>query len=336
MVRALVVLLVCSWGSLARADWFLGEESRTLAQHRYLPPMLAESAFITSHVGTRLGFLSLKVPGVVTNGRRRDLRASGLTQTFDVGVKLYDLVGLYGTAQGSVKSGIDAGSAFELGAGLDASFQLGGVVRLLRLPQLGSELSVRIAGGLALHNTFNVKPFVDATVAGRPNLSLLVTPARSRQVVASFHFAQTIVESVGLQTAVTLRGSKATLRPFDGAAGARLDVKRDDFTVDVSFALSFDAARFGVPVALMPEYQVARQSLTSRSRGSKVDFSYRTQRIGGGLYYTGREDLVLGVGALVALHLEQDRLEWSAVDGSRQRSGSPSEVQANFTLRYVW
>lgn len=337
MVRALVVLLwIGSCCSLARADWFLGEESRVLARHRYVPPLLAESAFITSHVGTRLGFTRLAVPGVVSNGASRDLRALGLTQTVDVGVKLYDLVGLYGSAQGSVKSGIDASSAFELGANLDAGFVLGGVVRLLRLPQLGSELSVRIAGGLSVHNAFNVKPFIDGALGGRPNLSLLVTPASSRQLIGSFHFAQTIVESLGLQTAVTLRGSKATLRPFEGTSGARVDVRRDDFVAETSFALSFDAAPFGVPIALMPEYQLARESLTSRSAGEKQTLSYRTQRIGGGLYYSGRDDLVLGAGALVALHLEQDRLEWSGPDGSPRRSGSPSEVQAHFILRYIW
>jgi hypothetical protein len=339
MIRQLLavwlVVCVCGSSSLARADgsWFLAPESRTLAMHRYLPPLLAESAFITSHFGTRQGITSLRVPGVVTRGRRRDLSATGFAQAFDVGLKLYEVIGLYATAQGTVESGLDAGSAFELGAHLEAGFQLGGVVRLFRFEQFGSELSVRFAGGLATDNDLQVKPIVEA--AQDANLALLVTPGRSRQLVGSFHFAQTIVASVGLQTALTLRGTKTTLRPFSAGEGRRIEGTRDEFAVEFALALSFDAASFGVPIALMPEYQLTRQSLTARDL-AKADFDYRTQRLGGGLYYTGRENLILGAGVLVAVNLEQDRLQWSGSDGSRQQSGTPSELRAHFVFRYVW
>ncbi|HEX5655650.1 MAG TPA: hypothetical protein VFX59_00575 [Polyangiales bacterium] len=330
LLLVLPLMLLCS---VARADWFLAPESRTLATHRYLPPLLAEGAFITTHFGTRQGITSLRIPDVVTRGRKRDLRATGFTQAFDVGVKLYECVGLFATASGTVKAGLDASSAFELGAVLDAGFQLGGVVRLFRFAQIGSELSVRFAGGLATESELQVKPIVEA--AQEANLALLVTPGRNRQLLGSFHFAQTILPSLGLQTAVTLRGTRSTLRPFSASDARRQDETRDDFAVELALALSFDAASFGVPLALMPEYQLTRESLTVRN-GAKLELDYRTQRLGAGLYYTGRDDLILGAGVLAALNLEQDRLQWSAADGSRQRSGSPSEVRAHFTFRYVW
>lgn len=343
---------VCVWsfasvvahaeGTPARAAWFLAPESRTLARHRYIPPLLQQSAFITSHFGVSMGFTSLVVPGVSTQLGKQDLRANGFTQAFDVGARLYDFVGLYGTAFGTVNAGSSSASAFELGANLEAGFQLGGVVRLLRLEQLGTQLSVRVSGGLATHNEFNVAEFLDVTARDvgnvRPStaLSLLITPARATVFAGSFHLAQTLVESVGLQTAVSLRSTRTTLRPFELAEGRRVDATRDDFTVETSFALSFDAAPFGVPLALMPEYQLVRESLTARRAGVQADLAYRSQRIGGGVYYSGRDNLVLGAGALVSLNLEQDRLEWNAADGSRQRSGSPSQLQAHFIQRYIW
>ncbi|HEY6879866.1 MAG TPA: hypothetical protein VI299_17680 [Polyangiales bacterium] len=352
-VRVWVMVLLASW-SLAmvaraepqgRAAWFLAQESRTLAQHTYIPPLLQQSAFVTSHFGVRQGFSSLVVPNVATDLGRQDLRANGFTQSFDLGLKLFEFIGLYATAFGTVNSGTNAASAFDLGANLEAGFRAGGVLRLLRLPQVGTQLSLRVSGGLGSVNEINVDQFLEAAqqdtaqlpaIRRDSALALLVTPARAVLFGTSVHWAQTIVPALALQTSVAFGRSNTTSRPFDLGDGRRAEVTRDERIVETSFALSLDLASFRVPVALMPEYQLVREAVSARDGALRRDFHYRSQRVGGGIYYSGRPNLVLGVGAFTALNLEQDRLEWNAADGSRKRSGAPSQTQAHFVLRYVW
>lgn len=322
-------------------------ESRTLATHTYIPPQLQQTAFVTTHFGVRQGVTIFVVPEVALDFGEDELSAGGFTQSFDLGVKLTDYLGLYGTLSGTVVSGIDAASAFEIGAELEGGFELGAIVRLARFEPIGTQLSLRLWGGMAVDNDFNIVQFVEAggeatsdqlvSVRASDALSLLVTPSRVASYGGSLLLAQTLTTQLGLQASFSMRGLHTTARPFDLPKDRRVDETADELQVGGALALSFDLQSWNVPIALMPEYQVLYQSVQTEDDAGKVnELTYASHYAALGLYYTGREHLVLGFGAILALNLEQDRLEWNAANGTPKTSGTPTKRIGNFMLRYVW
>jgi len=340
-ILALSLLALTARGAAAQ------EESRALATHRYIPPLLQQPAFITTHFGVREGVTSLIVPDAPLELGTDELRALGFTQAIDLGVKITDYVGLYGTASGSVTSGIDAGSAFEVGADLEGAFELGAVLRLARFEPIGTEISLRFSGGMQLANGFDVAQFIEAVeeattqsvaaVRRSDALALLSTPSTSRRLGGGLFVAQTLLPQLGLQASLALRQTKTTARPFDFVKRARVDETKDSLDLEAAVALSFDASSLRVPLALMPEYRLVRTKVESRDdAGEKSELTYVSHYVGIGLYYSGRENLVLGAGAVFGLNLEGDRLAWTTAEGTPRRSGAPSERQGQFVLRYVW
>jgi hypothetical protein len=322
-------------------------ESRTLATHVYIPPLLQQTAFVTTHFGVRQGVTVFVVPDVALDFGKDELSAAGFTQSFDLGVKLTDYLGLYGTLSGTVTSGINAASAFEIGADLEGAFELGAIVRLARLEPIGTQISLRLSGGMALENDLNVVQFVEAggeatgdqlvSVRASDALSLLVTPSKASSFGGSLLLAQTLTTQLGLQASFSLRSLHTVARPFDLPKDRRVDETADELQVGGAVALSFDLNSWKVPIALMPEYQVLVQSVaTEDDAGKNRELTYASHYAGLGLYYSGREHLVLGVGGVLALNLEQDRLEWNATNGTPRTSGTPTRRMGHFVLRYVW
>lgn len=329
------------------ASFFHQPESRELARHRYIPPVLQQSAFVTTHFGVRQGFESLVVPDVALDFGKDELQANGFTQAFDLGLKLANFVGLYGSASGSVTSGTNAASAFEIGADLEASFELGAVLRVARFEPLGTQLALRGWGGFALENDYNIAQLVEnaqeATVGavrsirGSDALALLVTPSQAKRFGGSLHIAQTLLPTLGLQAALGFHKKLAVSKPFELNQRKRVRETADESVLELGLALSLDGRSLGVPLALMPEYRLVHKSVHAEDdRGDTLDLDYNSHYAGGGLYYSGRDNLVLGLAAFAALNLEQDRLEWNASDGSPRASGIPSAWHLDFVLRYVW
>jgi hypothetical protein len=334
-------------GEQTAGSWFTRHDSRLLGGHRYIPPMLQRSAFVLMHFGVRQGFELFIVPDVALDFGKDDLRAAGFAQTFDLDVKLTQFLGLYASGTGTVTSGVNAASAFEIGADLEGAVELGAVLRIARFEPIGTQIALRFSGGIAFENDYNVSQFIEAgrqssvsqitSIRQSQALALLITPSKASNFGASLHIAQTLIEQVGLQASLGVRSIHRRSEPFDLAKNARLDETVDEVVVDAAFALSFDASSWGVPLALMPEYQVVHDAVRSEDdAGTKRDLTYSSHFAGIGLYYSGRPNLILGVGGQVALNLEQDRLEWNATDGSPRTSGTPSKRQGHFVLGYVW
>ncbi|MET0341148.1 MAG: hypothetical protein ABW252_09100 [Polyangiales bacterium] len=331
----------------AREHWFTRRDSRLLGGHRYIPPMLQRSAFVLTHFGVRQGVELFVVPDVALDFGKDDLRAAGITQTFGLDLKVLEFLGVYASGTGTVTSGIDSASAFEIGADVQGSFEAGAVLRLARLEPVGTQVSLRFGGGMMFETDYDLDQFVEAArqatgsqvanIRRSQALALLITPSRGATFAGALHVAQTLIQQVGLQMTVGVRSVQRTSEPFDLARGRRGEESIDELLVDASFALSFDAATLGVPLAIMPEYQILHDAVRSETDdGTKSELTYNSHYAGVGLYYSGRPNLVLGLGYRVALNLEQDRLQWNANDGTPRTSGTPSKQQAHFVIGYVW
>ncbi len=81
----------------------------------------------------------------------------------------------------------------------------------------------------------------------------------------------------------------------------------------------------------MAEYQVELDN-TSAETGESA--STTAHFVGLGLYYTGRRNLLIGVGGATQLGLEPVVGQDAA--GAPLKSGSPSLWFGQFILRYVW
>jgi hypothetical protein len=166
---------------------------------------------------------------------------------------------------------------------------------------------------------------------------LILVPTAESSVAGSLILAQALTRHVGLLATAQVGNTRKTKSPFDPGTGMAVDTTTSELQVVGALALTIDGSPAGFPLAIMGEYKVQHaneKSPSSTEPGAEVSESQVSHFAGGGLYYSGRRDLQLGVGMVLQAAMKQ--LEGVDAAGQPALSGSPSLFMGQFILRYVW
>lgn len=320
-----------------------GARTRQLAGHTYVFPILQQSAFVTSHVGIREGLALYDIPDVPVNDLQPlDVTLTGVQQTLDLSLSITDWLGIAGFGRATIITGTNADGLLSSGATVDLLGQVGGVVRLFRSEHSGTQVSVRANFGYDKGREITLLPLINAivetpqvTVEQIINGSLgqfLFVPSEETTANGGVYAAQTLGRMFSLQGSALAEYAWQKRRPFDRILGDRLEQKTHAVRFFFSLAAALDLyPTTSVPVAVMGEYlfRTGRQEELGRS-----DRTLKNSSLGLGVYYSGRANLQLGLGAVVMLNGEPQR--GYGDEGSQQSSGDPTLSYGQLILRYVW
>lgn len=293
--------------------------------------------FATTHFGFRQGFVFLRYPRVPLGDDKVDLTASGISQSFDAGLRITPWLGVKVVGGAQLFTGIDVASVIIQGASATAQVEGGPIVRIFRSEKSGTQLAAQLTGGGGGGRDVDVEPLIAGvqqtqTFTARAGSALarsILVPTSLGTMALRTSIAQTITPAIG--TLVALEGRRTT----NTRTVRENDVPRDhtvtDLRLTLSLAATIDGKSAKIPVAGMIEYQVVGSSATLDDLPSQGDASHF---LAAGLYYSGRKNLQLGVGGAMALSLRP-------VDGRDAAdrpapSGPPQLFYAQLILRYVW
>lgn len=323
-------------------DCHPGGASRQLRGHTFQFPILQSAAFVTTHVGIRQGFARQDVPDLPI-GRlgTRDVLLTGIQETIDLGLGITPWLGLEGFGRATIVTGANANSLVLDGASVDVLGQAGAIVRLWRNENSGTQISLRGNFGYDRGHELTILPLVngilnnplltlDDVVGG--NLSQLIrVPSSETSLNGGAYLAQAFSRTFSLQASANGEYAWRTREPFDPVTGTRPKQDTHAVRINLGVALAADFAPHGVPVALMGEY------LFTTGEETEVDLPDRTlssSSVALGLYYTGRPNLQLGLGAVTTLDAPRRRGLGPA--GEALESGKPTLSYAQLILRYIW
>lgn len=319
-----------------------GGKSRQLRGHTFLFPILQKSSFVTTHVGIREGIARYDVPDLPI-GRlgTSDVLLEGLQQTIDLGFGITDWLGLDGFAQGVVIVGGNGRSLVINGGETNLNGEVGPVIRLWHSDTSGTQISVRANFSYTKTHEITVFPFVSAIVNNplltiedvvNGNLDELIrVPSKETAVNGGAYLAQAFSRTFSLQASANGEYGWDTREPFDTTTNLRLSQKTHSARVNVFAALAADFAPHGIPVAVMGEY------LFTVGRQTYVDLPDQTlsaSSVALGVYYSGRTNLQLGLGAATTIHAARRRGLGPA--GETLESGNPNLKYGQLILRYIW
>jgi hypothetical protein len=341
---ALALWLIASTAS-AQSEHDNQEEAaktRRVKGHVFLFPILQQNAFVTTHVGIREGFAVRKVPNLPV-GRlgTRNVTLSGFQQSLDLGFRILEWVGVYGCARGVIITGVDADSLLVDGASFDFAMSGGGVFRLLKDDDTGTQLALRLRVGYSQGREIPIQPFVQALInspvselvdifAGEIG-SLIFVPTRETTFNGGLYLAQTIVPMLSVQLGASLEHADQTREPFDLMKRERIQVETSALRSELAAAVELTFMPLEVPVAVMAEFV---QLLGKQTEMDELDHDLSTTSIGIGVYYVGRPNLQLGIGGVTTLYCEPRR--GIGVAGNAQNSGAPTLAYGDLILRYIW
>jgi hypothetical protein len=307
---------------------------RVIKGHVFIFPNFVASSIVASYVGVRVVLGASDASNVpIATGETANIDSLTLNEGFDLGIKITDWFGLYAT--GGVRSLIGtnlkaltyAGATYDIGAGG------GAIVRLFRSDKSGSQLSARLSGSYANGQFSSLLPIfqnpaASAVAALQGDLgSSIKTPFSSVGYSGALAFAQSFGRFFGLQAAGGFGGSHITSEPYIQAQKSRNNDTVDDFTYSIGAALSFDFNAWQVPIAIMPEYLLAREASSATIRGAGDFDTVHTVALGA--YYSGRKTLQLGLAV-------STRLSVSPLITPQGQSDAPNQTSGHFVLRYIW
>jgi hypothetical protein len=318
------------------------DDVRVLRGHTFLFPILQSPSFVSTHVGVRLGVARQDVPDLPI-GRlgSTDVLLQGLQNTLDLGLGLTDWLGLQGFARATLVTGANPRSLLIDGASQDVAGKAGAIVRVWRNENSGTQLSARANVGYAKGYELTVLPLVSGIVNNplltleevvQGNLSQLIrVPTRETSVDGGAYLAQALSRTFSLQASANAEYAWRAREPFDPVANVRLTQDTHAVRINLAAALAADFAPHGVPVALMGEY------LFIAGEETEVDLPDRTlstSTFALGVYYSGRPNLQVGLGATTTLNAPRRR--GLGESGETLESGTPTLSYAQLILRYIW
>ncbi len=309
--------------------------NRTVGGHQFIFPQFVDSSFVATYFGLRIRLAEFRAPNLPTQFGPIDITAVNFSQGFDLGIRIFDWLGLYGSTgvrsliSTNLKSLVYQGATFDLGA------NGGFIVRLLHNDRTGTRIALRGQAGIAsgqssslipLFQAANVRVALSDILQGNAGESIR-TPFHSSNYGGTLTAAQAISPMFGLQAAAGVGYQLTTLRRWNPNTATRQDIDVNGVTYRFGLAASVDFNPLKVPIAIMAEYLVTRQaSASSLAVGDDLD---DLQDIFAGIYYSGRPNLQLGLGVGGELNLGPS----TSPEG---RSEKPHVLFSQFVLRYVW
>lgn len=281
------------------------QNPRALGGFVFQPPTTLEGPFITNHIRSETSLGALKMdtvkPEVASPGAPAtyDLLLGTLQQRTNVGLALMPNLSLGLDSNITGYGGANRQSALQVGSGVGfearPSFKFG----LVNEQNAGVAISVRAYGIAA--RTMGMRPagMINGKERQTGTQRAADTAAGSRVDVnalgggVSMSAAKNIGQFVGLQMEVGGEGSRIT---GSKAPHARIDAPAR--TLYAGTAASVDLSPFA-PVGAMLEYRMDHSvisGLTNTKASASTGETMRTNmhRMSAGVYYTARENLVLG------------------------------------------
>jgi hypothetical protein len=314
-------------------------DDRTLDGHTFIYPLLQDGAFNTTHFGIRQGFALETVPKFPLSSLGTfNLSATGLVQDFDLAVKILPWIGVYGKAEGTVATGANIDSLLLFGGQFAFGGEGGVVGRIARIESTGTQIALRLYGGGGTGRNVGVLPLVSELVSNTKSTlgsvvhgsigKYILVPVSNDEFGGSVHAAQAAGRFVGIQAALQGQSARETTSPYNGTENAPSTVSTT--SIQASVGVDVDGSPAGVPLGAMAEYQFQFNDASA----SGASTSGTANLLGVGIYYTGRHNLLLGLGGKTELN--QPPFPGVSKAGTAEPSGAPSVYYGEFVLRYIW
>ena len=306
---------------------------RTLGNHVFIFPTEVTSSVVTTYVGLRLRLGSNSVSNLPTAVGTTTIEAVTFAQGLDLGVKLTDWLGVFVTGGVNTLVGTNLRALTYAGATYEMGGSGGAVLRLLRIDRTGTQLSLRAQGSYAKGQVSTLFPLFDRPIASLVDAlhgdlgESIRTPTTRVSGTGAFAFTQGFGKFFGLQASAALGVGRVELEPYDRVARVRTTQTESELTYAFGAAPSFDFNAFSIPIAVMPEYVLARQAHTAEIRGAGTFDTQHTLALG--VYYSGRVNLQIGLIGKVVLGT-------NGLTTAQGTSDSPRTTFGELILRYVW
>ncbi len=326
--------------SVAGAGLVGAQDERVLAGHRFFFPLLQETAFNTTHFGIRQGGGSYSVPKYPTKVGTFDVEEMFLTEGADLAVRLHDRIGVFGTLEGQAFTGSDGTSALVRGGKFAVGGTFGGVVKLARIEQTGTQFAGRVFGKIDTGTKLNVLKLLDWILESDSStldevingefVKYAIADTGSHEYGLSFHGAQALARYFSLQGSVRYAHGGW----FVKATTPRGTLEDSSSTDDLQLVLAaeVDGMPAHVPVAAVMEYRI--EGIWTTNDATDVTAVDSHHVISAGVYYSGQRNLQLGIALETEISMTPERD--TDEDGRTVSSGSPSRFSGQFVFRYIW
>ncbi|MBT6179167.1 MAG: hypothetical protein HOI23_18125 [Deltaproteobacteria bacterium] len=326
-------------GKLAGAD-------RVFRGHRFLILSSQRSAFVMSSFNFEQSVFGLDIPKLAADSDGEiihDVSTEGLGELLGFSLKVSKFMSVDAGAVMRIQHGPDAPSLLFRGAAYQIGGVLGATFQVFRDEDLGLQVSTRPWFSYTSSRNYSVFAFVDGASELAPDATpdeVLQTSTKDAFLEvtsemsggASLLLAYTWDEAVGVQASLDVAWSEQESDPISSEYGSV--TKTEYVMVAGAGSIEYDFRSQGLPASFAAEYKMTYGRLADNpfpSTASRV-----SHRLGMGVYYTGRDDLQLGLAYYTLLGLP--RVE--AVDAQPSdppRESSPAVVKmVAFNLYYFW
>jgi hypothetical protein len=327
---------------------------RTLAGHTFLFPGTHRGPFVTTDFGIALGAYQESIPSVpLPFGGTADLSILGAITVANLGVKILDWLGVQASGTGLAVFGSDGSSLLYAGGKANYGGYVAPIVRLARIKSSGTQISARAQVGWMSGDAIDLPRFLVvgrtaiASVSSAPDATAAaagiargiiqggiartaLTSSDAFGLTGSVEAAQAIGPMVGIQAAVALERRVIGLTFHDPSSGDfRNSATRYDMLFDVS--AEWDGSSVHVPVAAILEYELNGR-LSDTGEDELDESSSTVHLLGAGIYYSGRQNLQVGLFAATSRNLRSI----PGIAGAPGSSGAPSAQYGEMVMRYIW
>lgn len=319
-----------------------GAADMELAGDTLIEPTLAYSAFVHTRVGFHEGVDYLSAPDLPAGPLGNvDLHAFDVRHTLELGLRFAPWLGLDATAEGRILTSVDGGSKFLGGPAADGAIQVAPVLRLFRVEETGTQLSLRLLGTrrwtdrpsvVPLADQLELTPMTTLRSMYHGNLGhLLVVPGSEYRLGLGVYLAQSLGTILAIQLSTEPEFAWSVESPWMPIYGGPVDYDGHAFRLVSDGLLSLNLAAVHIPIAITFEmlYVIGQDN-----PGDLPGTDLHGLTMAGGIYYSARRNLQLGlVGST-----EVDPLPLIGVDANGQPaiSGKPTVLHGELVLRYVF
>jgi hypothetical protein len=275
-----------------------------LTGHTFIYPSQSDPAFITTAFGFSQGLAYVRMSGAPILGSPTAVDASlvGVNEQFDLGVRLHERVGLFGRITGRALIGADARSALYLGAQGGYAIDAGLMAMLLRLERYGTQIGVRgtlervggaqLSPGALVDELFRSPARGLSDVLSDQVMKALLSQTGGWTGKGSLNVAQALGRHFSGQASFELALSRLNATRWDVSKSAAVDTELRSWTFGAGLALTADLNPHA-PLAFQAEYRL-RSTLSTKIDDASAPSPVPGHFVGGGMYYSGRRDLLLG------------------------------------------
>ncbi|MEC9466350.1 MAG: hypothetical protein VX834_11225 [Myxococcota bacterium] len=315
------------------------------AGHRFLSIPLQPSALLRSFFAFKQSASVLSIPAfpVRGDGSRFDVMTEGLDERLAFGFKVSELMAVDAFGNMNIEYGPDGpsllfrGGIFRIGGGFGATF------RVARFEKL--QLALRPYVSVGNSQLYSVLPLVEGAreLNETENVEEVLQSERGRQLL-TYQSQRTLGAALlmawALDPAFGVQSSLGGAWTRDDIEATQNDYVREETTnfmmLNASVSFEYDFWLRGLSMALNGEYELSYGRLTDHAFPSAN--SRLNHRLGAGVYYTGREDLQLGMSYYSVLGLAGVRgVPAQSPETAENLTSDPVTLNVlSFNVEYIW